>query len=654
MTRRLGIEPALSRLAALHGIAPRYRDTTGQLVEIGPETLRALLGVLGVQANSPAVVERASAEERLRRRSLLIEPVLVHRGPTAPVIECAARRALAAASAELTVSLESGEEQAMGLSRLEALPARRGRRRLRLPEALPPGAHRLTLSGPATAASALLLTAPATLPPTRRGWGAFLPLYALRGEEDLGCGSYGDLGELAGLLAAHGAGVLATLPLYAPHEGAEIEASPYLPSSRLAWNDLFLDLRPLVERSGDEGARRSYEELVREGPGEEPRTVCYEALSGRRAPLLRSLARLASSRPAVRQQQDDFFDAHTELAAYCAFRAEMDPAGAASGADPAERLAFHRYVQFCADGQLGALAARGPGLLLDLPLGVHPAGVDVARYPTSFASGASVGAPPDPFQRDGQDWGFPPPNPAQRATGYEYLRACLRTAFSHASLLRLDHVMALERLWWIPAGAAPTEGAYVAAHADELRALVAIEAWRAGAAVVGEDLGTVSESIDRAMDEEQMLHSAVLEFSLRADRPLPAVPRRAVASIATHDLPRFAAFWRGTTVDGEAPPLAASPALRTHVLTELAVPADGPCATEQAFRGLLAHLARGPADVVRVDQEDCWLEEEPINRPGRRHCANWRHRSRFTLRELALEPGVVRVLQLLESTRGGP
>jgi len=654
--------PALARLAALHGIATSYRRTTGETVVTPRESVVALLGLLGVSVGSERAANAAAAAERARRSAVTLDAVLVHRGPGAPVISFTPRRALGA-GAELVVTQEDGDEQRYPLSSLEAPTTRARRRAVRLPGEVPLGVHRIALVSAGLCEQATLLVAPAALPRAERGWGAFTPTYALRGASDLGAGTLGDLAALSRLLAERGAALVATLPLYAARESPTLETSPYLPLSRLAWNGLYLDLTPLVAATGDEQLRCEHAAALLGAADDKPTRVRYDEVLARRAPLLGRLAALAARDPAGRAAIDAFYAARPELAAYCSFRARHDLAATPpAGADVQQREAYHRYLQFALDRQLDALAGEGPGLLLDFPIGVHPEGFDTAAFPESFTFGANVGAPPDPFQAAGQDWGFPPPSPTgQRTEGYRYLRACLRAAFSYAKVLRIDHVMAFERLWWIPAGAPATEGAYVASPTEELHALVAIEAARAGAVVVGEDLGTVSATTERAMDDEAMLHSSILQFTLRADAPLPEPPARAVASVGTHDLPRFAAFWRGDDLDpGDTGARTARAALRNRVADALGLAAEGsgtdaaltsPETTRAALRGLLGHLARSPADLVVCDLEDAFLEEQPINRPGTEDDGNWSLRSGRTLAELANDPTLAALFEHVDAER---
>jgi 4-alpha-glucanotransferase len=324
---------------------------------------------------------------------------------------------------------------------------------------------------------------------------------------------------------------------------------------------------------------------------------------------------------------------------------------------PAEReressVDYHLYAQWAAAQQLST-TADGTPLYADLPIGVHPDGFDPLWAPLAFAPGAHGGAPPDPFFGGGQDWAFPPLHPERiRQDEYRYVIATLRRAFGHADYLRVDHVMGLQRLYWIPEGFDARHGAYVSYRADELHALVSLEAHRSGTVVVGEDLGTVPDAVRARMADDRMLRSWVLQFESTPARPLPPAPAPVLASWATHDLPRFGAYFRGEDIDEDEADgrLSAADAMqeragrerwRTALLgairEEGAGDAGGPGGdggdgAAIALRACLAHLAKGPAQLMLVDLEELWGERHSQNRPGTgTEVGNWRRRASRTL-----------------------
>ncbi len=431
---------------------------------------------------------------------------------------------------------------------------------------------------------------------------------------------------------------MATLPVFASFlEGPLADPSPYRPASRVAWNELYVDVTALPDLAHSRAARRRLgsARLAREVDALRTAAVADPvATMGAKRSVLEPLAAACGESPAHRRALERFVAERPEVLAYARFRAARELTG--PGALPLRRglpgrehprVRYHLYVQWAADTQLGD-AARRLGLYLDLPIGVHPEGFDPWWQPEAFVPRASAGAPPDDFFAGGQVWGFNPPHPANsRTDGYRYLVAVMRHAMRHASVVRIDHVMGLQRLWFVPDGMAAAEGAYVRYPDEELRAVVVLEAARAGVAVVGEDLGTVPASVRRAMRRDGMLRSSVFQFEATPQSPLPDAPAEAVASLGTHDLPAFAAWWSGddvvdrrrrglTTADDAGTELAERRLLRSSLGRALAAPAARPLSRAAVLRACLGHLAAGPARLVLVDPPDLWGEREPHNRPG--------------------------------------
>jgi 4-alpha-glucanotransferase len=536
--------------------------------------------------------------------------------------------------------------------------------------------------------------------PAERSWGVFLPLYALRTRDDGGVGDLAGLRSLLAWTAGLGGSTVGILPIGAQFLGGPMhDPSPYSPASRLFWNELHLDLPGLPEASSP--AVRT----VLEGP-----ELRREREDLRRRPLVDHRRASAVVRRVLEAAAGALFDGggprrdalaafertHPLAREYARFRAVCERRGTWWGAWPArlrqgalrpsdgdrgiERL--HRYAQFAASEQLAAVAddaARvGAGLQLDLPLAVNPAGFDAWRFRGLFALGVRGGAPRDLFQPNGQDWGFPPLHPeTTRADGHAYLRAVVAGMARHASALRIDHVMGLHRLYWIPPGLDPTHGVYVRYPAEELYAAILLEAHRHGTRVVGEDLGTVPAEVRRSMRRHGVLRSYVAEFAFRPRRPSrPIRPPAAgqVASIETHDLPPFASYWEALDVEDrlasglidprEARRLREERArLRERLLAHLVregwvempgarVDTDGAAAGRLALRGCLRLLAASEAAVVVVNLEDLWWERRPQNVPGTGpERPNWRRRARHALEAFPRLRGVEEVLTEVDRLR---
>jgi 4-alpha-glucanotransferase len=551
------------------------------------------------------------------------------------------------------------------------------------------GRHRLIVRAGPHESSSVVLSAPRRMPgvaePT---WGVFAPVHALRSRDDWGVGSFGDLGTLQGAVTSRGGGVVGTLPMFASFLDEPFEPSPYSPASRLYWNELFVDVERAPGLADAPEARAALDEPAVRG-----------AIARLRAePLVDHRAAMAAKRRVLEPLAERSFrsgtpqlvrhvEAHPGLRDYARFRAEVDrrrvwwgewPAAQRDGrlngaadADPDGR--YHLYAQWLATSQLDALrpsATAAGGLELDLPLGVNGAGYDVWRNRHLFALDASAGAPPDTFFTGGQDWGFAPLHPDRiREDGYEYPMACVRTVLRYASVLRIDHVMSLHRLFWIPHGMHPADGVYIRYRPDEWYAALSIEAHRSGAAVVGEDLGTVPTAVRRAMARHRVHRSYVAQYEARPDatEPLPPPPAASLASVNTHDMPPWAQYWNAGDLElarelgllGDEELLSRREdrrAVLEAVISGLVAdglldPADrrDPGAVHEA---VLMFLARSDAAVVLATLEDLWLEDRPQNVPGTGpERPNWRGRLRWTVEEIADRPEVATALSRLAEAR---
>jgi 4-alpha-glucanotransferase len=301
-----------------------------------------------------------------------------------------------------------------------------------------------------------------------------------------------------------------------------------------------------------------------------------------------------------------------------------------------------------------------------MPLGTHPDGYDVWRYRDDFASGVSVGAPPDDFFPGGQDWGFPPIHPRRaRELGYSYVRACLRHVFRHAGVVRLDHVIGLHRQYWVPHGMPADRGVFVRYPAEEWYAAISLEAHRHGTAVVGEDLGTVPPAVHGGMRRHDMLRSYVVQYeAVPARDELPRPRRASLASLNTHDMPTFSAFWRALDIDDRAEDglldradVDAERRARAHVRETIVATlrsddllGDAP-EEREVLSALLAWLGASDARFVIVTLEDLWGERRPVNVPGVGGRPNWRGRAARSLDEIRQDAAIRAILERVDGAR---
>jgi 4-alpha-glucanotransferase len=583
------------------------------------------------------------------------------------------------------IELETGEELT---ARAPVVTGRGGEATVSFGRPVPYGEHRLIVrpGGRRPAGDSLLLSAPSRIGPRpserARDWGVFLPLHALVTEHGWGIGDFTGFAELADWVRSIGGGVVASLPLLARFPE---EASPYSPASRLFWDERFVDVEREVARAGSGVKRFARSRRL---------TDAVEAL--RRADLV-DHAEVARHKRAVLERiaverSDDADLRRTlrhrpEVETYARFRAAGErfgldwrswPAGIRDGTIrprdvSADAVAYHRLAQVVADTQIAEVGRRsaegGAGLYLDMPLGTHPDGFDVWRYREDFAVGMSVGAPPDSFFPQGQDWGFPPVHPLRaREHGYTYVRDCLRHVFRHAGIVRVDHVMGLHRVFWVPRGAGAVDGVYVRYPAEEWYATLALEAHRQGTVVVGEDLGTVPGEVRSGMRRHGVLRSYVVQYEAvpGIDR-IPEPSADALASMNTHDMPTFASFWRGADVadrledglldeEGAERETAAREEIRgvlVRALREAGVITSDVPDEREVLEAMLVWLAGSDAAYVVVNLEDLWSEVRPVNVPGVTTRPNWRGRAVRSLEELRTSEDVIEILRRVDRARRG-
>jgi 4-alpha-glucanotransferase len=662
----------LALLAARTGVETAYHDVRGRLRTATPEVLVRTLRALGLPLERPS--DAAALLEDSRSDAPAIEPVLVAWGGALPGF-VAQRPAWIERAVEVSITLESGAAAATS-ARVAPGAAGTAWVPFPLPLPLPSGLHRLAVEAPGERAECLVIAAPRRAAAPQRGWGVFMPLYAFGPADDVA--DYGDLAAAARWAGSLGAACVATLPLLAAYLDEPFDPSPYAPASRLFWNELFVDTDAVPGGCATPALAQA---------PDRPGLLDYRTVAARRRARLGPLAhRFFDAGGHADKRLSAWVEREPLALDYARFRAAGDrlrapwkdwPARLRDGGlrdddvDPRD-VQYHLFAAWQADEQLAAIArAANDGaaaLYLDLPLGVHDAGYDAWRERGLFAAGVAAGAPPDALFAGGQNWGFRPMCPAaMRRTGHRYFIATLRHHLRHAGILRIDHVMALRRLFWVPDGFPPTEGVYVRYPQEELFAILALESSRHGTPVIGEDLGTVPDEVRSAMREHGLLRMFVLQFALEpaAEPPLPAVPPGCSASLNTHDMPPFAAFWHGLDIADQLELGVMEPetaraeaarraAIREHLAHRLGLPRDaaGRPDTDAALQALLEHLARSDADTVLVALEDLWLETLPQNVPGTgAERPNWRRRARRSIHDVMRDPGIAARLAAIDRTR---
>ncbi len=590
-------------------------------------TLEALTGR---QLTSVAEVNAARAE--LTNQSLIIEPVLVAWDGHLPEIPIARQPQ----SAYLVT--EGGHE----------LPVTIRDRSLLIETTLPLGYHELHIEG--VDDKTLIIAAPTEAHPwDERKLGVLAPVYSMRSsEQDTGIGNFGHLGQLADAALITGADVVGTLPLVATFPD---QPSPYSPASRQAWNELLVDITAAPGWSGQLPVSN-----------DDPLWVNYEAVGHSIRGALAEYAASVQQVPHIQNQIEAFASVQPELARYATFRATGDRYGRNWRAWPddarplPDRVSYHLIAQWLATEQLTSLGRRlrdrGQYLYLDLPIGCHPDGYDIWEQPDLYAP-ASVGAPPDSLFLGGQDWGLPATIPAQsRLDGHRAFIKAVRHQLSVAGLLRIDHVMGLHRSWWVPHGLTSTDGAYVMQPSEEMFAIICLESVRAGAAVVGENMGTVPPAISEALDRHKLMGMKVAQDGLN-----PPANDELIA-LSTHDTPPFAAWWLGMDIDdGEdlgvytdgRGDIARDQRRRSIDHLEGTLGSSGLADTRDA---MMAWIAASDAAIAIINIDDLWEERHRQNVPGTdAERPNWRARHRHSMEEIAANSHLLAQLERLSELR---
>ncbi|MGO8916796.1 MAG: 4-alpha-glucanotransferase [Stellaceae bacterium] len=711
----MATDRSLRRLARLAGVTVAYRDIWKTLRRVPSDTLRAILGAMGFSMASESDLVAGIAElERGRWGGLLPPVAVVVAGDTVavPVITESGGRAC------WRLTLESGEsrEGSAELGALTVLAERRERRQLRrhlalaLGPAVPPGYHRLAVSVGGASAETVVIAAPrrchlpSGLEEGDRRWALTAQLYSLRSARNWGIGDFTDLATLGAGAARRGASALGINPLHALFPAEPRHISPYSPSSRLFLNPLYIDVEAVPDfhdgivlpdavraaRAGDlvdyEAVARlkrdAFDALYRDfaaqhlGAAESARGAAFRRFQREGGRPLDSFATFTALHEHVLAERGAF--------SWQDWPASLRQSGSAEvarfAAEHRGRVELHQYLQWEADRQLaaaaGAAASAGLslGLYRDLAVGVDHNGAEAWADPAMMVSGAAVGAPPDFHNLKGQDWGLAPVNPVtlQREAFAPFI-AALRANMRHAGLLRLDHVMALKQLYWVPRGASPAEGSYVAYPFAELRHILALESERQRCAVIGEDLGTVPEGFRETMQQAGVLSYRLMLFERdSAGRFLPpdVYPEPASAAFSTHDLATLRGFWRGRDLEWRRdldlyPDAAAAAkdarerrrdrrrlldaliaagalprAAARHLLPRDDRPVDDPALAEAVHR----FLGRSKARLVLMQIEDVVGEIEQANLPGTiREHPNWRRKLSRLLEEILDDPAFERL-----------
>jgi 4-alpha-glucanotransferase len=708
----------LDELAAHFGVEDSYRDARKKIRRAPPETKRLLLAAMGVHAGDDAQIAATLAKLETAGWERALQPVYVVVADAGPIAIELNVSPEATATIAWTLTLEEGGER-RGRSAVASLTLTEKyrvngkpleRRKLVLGDDIPWGYHRLKIDD-CSAETLLIVTpgscwAPACVNQGKRLWGVSAQLYTLRSDTNWGIGDFCDLLQFVDGWRAKGADIVGLNPLHAMFLDNPEHASPYSPASRLFLNVLYIDVTAVPEFANCAQAQ----DVIASVDFQEKISVCraaalvdYTHVAELKLEVLRVLFAHWSS------------SAHTSRDSFAAFRRErgealerscvfhclrhellrQDPqmgdwrlwpedyrqpcsaAVAAFAIEHRDEVTFRAWMEWLADSQLrtAANAAKGMeiGLYRDMAVGADMTGVETWCNQKAIVSGAHVGAPPDIFNPAGQDWGLPPFNPrALQEEGYRGFIELIRANMRYAGALRIDHVMALQHLYWVPESRSPKDGAYVSYPLEDLVGILALESRRNRCLVVGEDLGTVPDGFRDRMAKANILSYRVLFFEQNsktgAFRTPDVYPELSVAVASNHDLPTILAWWEGSDISLRE---------RLHLFPD---PTDADAQRKQRIRdrnqllralkqqGLLAndaelspkelallvheYIARSSAFLAMAQVDDITGEIDPVNLPASREYPNWRRRLSFTLEQLFEGPELQRTAEMFARERG--
>ena len=654
-------------LADAHGVGTTYQGWDGLPHEVAPDTLIRVLAALGVQADTDELIEKALTDAELAPWRRVLPPAVVMQEGEPAEVPVHVR---AGSAVRVTVVTEDGRK--LDAVQQEHLTEPRdvdgitvARSTFQLPGSTGLGWHTLRAESEGQVSEATLVVVPSRLTTAaqleeRRGWGLATQLYSVRSERSWGVGDFADLADLTALAGSRGADYVLVNPLHAADPVPPVEPSPYSPSTRRFFNPLYLRIEAVPELAYLKPKKQiAIHDLMKQARklNEDGSRIDRDSSYAAKLAALELLYAVKRS-PSRQRAYEDFCRTAgpglDDFALWCAIREDIDaddpfwtdPA-AAPGSPLVEklrveldhRISFHRWLQWLCDEQLESAQAAATragmrlGVVHDLAVGVDLQSSDAWTLQGVLAPGVSVGAPPDMYNQLGQDWHQPPWHPTRLAeAGYRPFREMLATILRHSGGIRVDHILGFFRLWWIPAGNTPGNGAYVRFDHDAMIGILALEAQRAGAVVIGEDLGTFEPWVRDYLAARGVLGTSILWFENDGDVPLPPEKYRvqALSSVNTHDLPPTAGYLAGDHVtlrsglgllqrpaEEERLEHNAKLGKMMQLLQQRGLlPADDTGSEEERIEALHRLLAQSPSVLLGVALVDAIGERRVQNQPG--------------------------------------
>lgn len=688
---------ALRHAAALCGVETEYHDIWGRHHVVDAAVVRSILETLGIACGSLELLNQSIDDHLWREWSRIAPPTVVAFADSAVIpVSLEVGRAEAVSA---TFHWEDGSSETLEVP-VDQMPADataelRGRhfvrRQFPVPPHAPLGYHTVAIDNH-TRVNLILCPRRAYLPAPlengKKAAGIAVSLYGLRSDRNWGCGDFTDLANLVEWAAHNGLGFVALNPLHSIPNRQPYNTSPYLPTSILYRNILYLDVTQLGIGEPAEAA------MLRSNENVEYEKVYKLKRKALRAAFRRFLGDEWSRDTEFRAYLEREGQSLRSFATYCAldewlhredpnlwlwtdwppeYRDPASPAVAEFAQKHWRMVLFYQFAQWHVDRQLAAVQARARalrmpiGLYHDLALAIDRTGSDAWSYPGFYMRGCRVGSPPDDFAPDGQDWAFPPPDSRRHfESGYRLFAEGIRKTARHGGALRIDHVMRLFRLFWIPDGKKASEGAYVKDRAGDLLKILALESVRQQMLIVGEDLGTVSDETRAALLNYGILSYRLFFFEKHWDGSFKApseYPAQAISSTTTHDLPTLAGFWSGNDIEvreavglirdaeSKRSQIAGRLEEKRKMAAALGLDASFAEATElpdEVLDAVIGFLASTPCLLFVLNQEDLTRSKDQLNVPGTTHeHPNWRRKMKYTVAELDTNEEALRVLAML-------
>lgn len=674
----------LCQLAKRHGIQTEFTDAFGNTQAAPNSTLIKILSILGCNVNNNADIVNEIQYYDTSKYVNKIDPVAIVWNKNELIIDIYLFSNEINKIINCNLAFENGESITSFIN-LNNFPIvltetinnkNYHKKQIKIKDKVEYGYHQLSISIDQRIYHCFVISAPYSAYMndhcSHKKFGLFVPIYALHTRHAASAGTLTTFKHFITWAAKQGASLIGTLPLSAAFfDDHFYEPSPYSPASRLFWNEFYLDVDLNIEPTDE-------------------RLVDYkEIMKFKRAGLERNWQTIYYDKAAW-SQLEKYTEDNPDLNLYASFRAKMehdkthhldwsdeDHREVLQCANRSANFEYHRYVQWLMDHQLSDLKNHAKHhdilLYLDMPVGVNSLSYDTWRYRDEFVFEAAMGAPPDVLFSKGQNWGMPPLHPSKiRRSQYNYFRKFLSVLMKKIHMLRIDHIISFHRLFWIPHTFPASEGAYVEYPAEEIYAILCLESHRHQVILVGENLGTVPDYINKSLIRHGIYQMYILQYELEGSNSIDyqKIPERSIAGLNTHDMPPFAAYQLGLDIqtrqhldlitedkvtNEKSHRNSQVAALSKHLHETDLLHNYSSNEIKNLFIACLMLLAISPAEYLLINLEDIWLEIQPQNVPSTSlNYPNWQKKTRFDFETITIDPSIISILNIISIVRPKP